>query len=195
MAKRNPSNHWLDYTNFNKSIHSLGYFTDADVALLQKETSYKKLRKGDVLLNKGEVCSAAFYLLSGSAYQFDFDDVDEKIIELHTENEWCLNTFSFINQQPSKTCLKVYDDAEVLVLSIHSIHALVAKSQVFLQLGKILDLAKDRTHFFDTSATPASKYLHLQQTRPRLIQKFPQKMIASYLKIAPETLSRIRSNR
>jgi len=80
-------------------------------------------------------------------------------------------------------------------LSIHSIHALVAKSQVFLQLGKLLDLATERTHFFDTSASPAEKYKYLQQNRSKLLQKFPQKMIASYLKIAPETLSRIRSIR
>lgn len=184
-----------DYTHFNKSIHSLGYFTGADVALLHKELNYKKLRKGDVLLSEGEVCTAALYLLSGAAYQFVLEDVDEKIIDLHVENEWCQNPFSFINQQPSKTNLKVYEDAEVLVLSIHAIHRLIAQSPAFLQLGKILDLAKDRTLFFDTAASPSEKYLHLQQTRPMLLQKFPQKMIASYLKIAPETLSRIRSNK
>lgn len=185
----------VDYTNFNKSILSFGHFTDADVALLQKETHYKKLRKGDFLLNEGEVCASAFYLLSGAAYQFFLEDADEKIIDLHLENEWCLNPFSFINQQPSQTNLNSYEDAEVLVLSIHAIHGLIAQSPVFLQLGKILDLAKDRTLFFDTAASPAEKYLYLQQTRPMLLQKFPQKMIASYLKIAPETLSRIRSKR
>jgi hypothetical protein len=79
-----------------------------------------------------------------------------------------------------------------LELSIENIHKLVAISPVFLQLGGILASSVSRISFFDNDLTPLKKYQFIIQNRPQLIQAFPLKLIASYLKITPETLSRVR---
>ena len=59
-------------------------------------------------------------------------------------------------------------------------------------MGKLLDQAVSRIEFYDNNNSPDEKYVHLLENKPIVIRKFPQKVIASYLKITPETLSRVR---
>ena len=70
---------------------------------------------------------------------------------------------------------------------------LCSKSQAFLQFGKILNQTKYRTSLYDSSLNPSDKYKFISNTKPELMRAFPLKIIASYLKITPETLSRVRA--
>lgn len=72
-------------------------------------------------------------------------------------------------------------------------HRLIGQSQSFLQMGKILEESTSRIDFFDNNNTQDEKYQYVLENKPELIQSFPQKLIASYLKITPETLSRVRN--
>lgn len=60
-------------------------------------------------------------------------------------------------------------------------------------MGKILDASTSRIDFFDNNNTPDEKYQYILKNKSEFIQKFPQKLIASYLKITPETLSSVRN--
>jgi hypothetical protein len=59
-------------------------------------------------------------------------------------------------------------------------------------MGRILEESTSRIDFFDNNNTPDEKYRYIIANKPKLLQKFPQTIIASYLKISPETLSRVR---
>lgn len=131
--------------------------------------------------------------MSGAAYQFCYDDIDENILDLHIDTDWCLSYSSFITQKPSTVIIKAYSDLTALELTTTVIHELIAISPSFFQLGKILEQTVSRVQYFDNASTALQKHSHLFLSRPELFQRFPLKMIASYLKIAPETLSRIRS--
>lgn len=174
-------------------LNSVGNFSDEEVDIFEKYVLKRSVKKNDILLREGDVCRSLFYILSGCGYQFQDDETMENIIDLHLANEWMYNHPALINQSPSKTCIKVFSDAEILELPLYKWHRLIARSQAFLQLGKILDQESSRTHFFDHSLTPAEKYAYITANKPALLQAFPLKMIASYLKIAPETLSRVRA--
>lgn len=97
-----------------------------------------------------------------------------------------------MSQKPSESFVQAYAESEILELTVQSLHGLIAESPAFLQMGRILEQATARVHFFDNDLTPIQKYEHLLNNRPQLLQKFPLKIIASYLKITPETLSRVR---
>lgn len=175
-------------------LNDLGQFSLFDIELFEKHTARKKLEKNEVLLSEKEVCKCFYFILSGSFFQFQISDIDEVIIDLHLQNEWMFNQQSLTEQMPSNTTIKAFSKSEVIELSLNSFHCLCSKSQSFLQFGKILNQTKNRTSIYDNSLNPAEKYDFIKKAKPQLAQVFPIKMIASYLKIAPETLSRVRAS-
>src|SRR5215213_3247395 len=103
------------------------------------------------------------------------------------------NHQSLAQQTPSQTTIKAFSKSEVIELSLADFHALASKSTSFLQFGKILNQTHNRTYIFDNSLTPTERYDYIKTAKPQLVKVFPIKMIASFLKIAPETLSRVRA--
>ena len=168
-------------------------FSEKEFSLLNQELVFRELRKDDFILKDGEVCSSIYLTVSGSFYQYNTDfDLNKNFIDLYVSNEWMLNHKSFTSRKPSKYSIQAFENSTVCELSIESIHKLIGISQKFLQMGRILEESTSRIDFFDNNNTPDEKYSYLLKNRPKLIQKFPQKVIASYLKITPETLSRVR---
>lgn len=175
-------------------LFAVGQFSDAEIALFEKFITKKTLKKNDILLKEGEICKSVFYILSGSFFQFQTDEITENIIDLHLQKEWMFNHLSLIEQSPSKTAIKAFTKSEVIELSLSSLHSLIAKSQAFMQFGRIFNQPNNRIYLYDNSLNPTQKYNYIKEAKPLISQVFPIKMIASYLKIAPETLSRVRAN-
>jgi CRP-like cAMP-binding protein len=173
-------------------LNKVGRFSATDIAQVEKMAVKRHFKKNEMLLTAGEVCQSVFMLLSGTAYQFAVNEIEENIIDLYTEGDSIINYVSFTGQKPSLTYIKAYTDCEVSELTIHEVHRLIEMSPVFFQLGKIMEQAMSRMHYFDNALTPLQKYNHLLETKAHLLQRFPLKMIASYLKMTPETLSRVR---
>jgi len=175
-------------------LNSIGQFSNFDTELFEKHSARGIINKNEVLLNEGEVCKSFYFILSGSFSQFQIHDIDEVIIDLHLQNEWMFNQQSLTEQIPSTTTIKAFSKSEIIDLSLNRFHCLCSKSQSFLQFGKILNQSVNRTFIFDNSLKPNEKYDYINKAKPLLTKVFPIKMVASYLKIAPETLSRVRAN-
>ena len=175
-------------------LADIGQFSATEMALFEKLTTRKHFNKHDILLAEGEVCQTVFFILSGCFFQFQTGEITETIIDLHVQKEWMFNQQSLTGQSPSTTIIKAFTKSEVIELSLYSLHCLIAKSQSFLSLSKVFNQVNGRTYLFDNSLNPAQKYQYIKETKPLAPQIFPIKMIASYLKIAPETLSRVRAN-
>lgn len=180
--------------SFGKAIlGTIGKFSDRDISLFESRCKRRQFAKNEILLNEGQYCTTVFHILSGAAYQFSWNDIDENIIGLYIEGDWCFNYFSFINRKPSNATIKAYTDLEVVELDTYAIHELITQSQAFFQLGHLLEEPLKKIQYFESANTALEKHSHLFLSKPDLFQQFPLKMIASYLKIAPETLSRIRN--
>jgi len=181
----------------NESISELlnkaGKFSEKESLLLKQELQFRELKKGDILLEKGNVCSSLCFIISGSFFQYNIDsEMSKNIIDLSIENDWVINHKSFTSRKPSEYSIQAFEDSTFYEISMDAIHKLIAKSQSFLQMGKILEQTTSRIDFFDNNNSPDEKYLYILNGKPNLLQKFPQTFIASYLKITPETLSRVR---
>lgn len=175
-------------------LSRIGQFTSFDTELFEKHSIKRMINKNEILLNEGEVCKSFYFILSGSFSQFQIHDIDEVIIDLHLQNEWMFNQQSLTTQKPSTTIIKAFSKSEVIDLNLASFHSLCLKSQSFLQFGKILNQSENRTFIYDNSLRPSEKYSYITKVKPQLTRVFPIKMVASYLKVAPETLSRVRAN-
>lgn len=180
--------------HLSQCLAHVGTFSNSEVALIFSHCEFQKIEKNGVLLDAGQVCNAVFFLVKGACYQYRMNETEENIIELYEETDSIVNQESFIFQKPSTETIKAFVDSEVLMLTVHALHKLIAISPVFFQLGKILQPAF-RLNFFDNAMTPLERYKYVLDKKPQLIKRFPLKYIASYLKIAPETLSRVRALR
>ncbi len=172
----------------------LGQFSTNDIALFEKYSTKKNLHKNQILLKQGEVCRSVYYILSGAFFQFQTTAITENIIDLHLPDEWMFNHQSLVAQSPSTTTISAFTKAEIIELSLTGLHQLIAQSQAFLQFGHLLNQSSNRVYLFDNLLNPAQKYDYITKAKPLIAQLFPVKMIASYLKMAPETLSRVRAS-
>ncbi|TYA74625.1 Crp/Fnr family transcriptional regulator [Seonamhaeicola marinus] len=176
-----------------KFIEKSGVYSEEEIVLLKDEISFKQLKKHDFILKPGDVCSSLIYIVEGAIYQYKIDtDLEKNVLDLNIAHDWVIDKDSFTSRGASNLYIEAFDDCLIYELSIESIHALIAKSQSFLQLGKAFGEVSSRLNFFDNNLSPDEKYVYLQEHKPELLQKFPLKLIASYLKITPETLSRVR---
>lgn len=175
-------------------LNSFGQFSADEVLLFEENIVKRTFRKNEIISKQGAVCQSVYFVLSGSFFQYQSHGITQSIIDLHVTSEWMFNHPSLIEQRASETTIKAFENSEVIELSLSSLHYLIAKSQSFLFLTKIFNQTSARTYLFDSSFNPLQKYNYIKNVKPLVAQVFPVKMIASYLKIAPETLSRVRAN-
>ena len=177
-----------------ESLGSIGHFCENELEMFKSYKQIRFFKKNEKILSVGEVCRSIYFLKKGAIFQYKFkNDIEKMYVNLHVENEWVVNYKSFISQRPSDDCIEAFTDCEVIEITIYALHKLIENSQKFLQFARILSPITDRLDFFDQDHTPAEKYDFLIHHNPKIIQTFPLKAIASYLKMTPETLSRIRS--
>lgn len=128
-------------------LNAIGRFSNNDINVFKEYTTIRTFNKNELLLKHGEICKSVFYILSGSFYQFQMNEVDEIVIDLHLKNEWLFNHTSLINQSPSLTSIKAFAKAEVVELSLTRLHDLISKSSAYLQLGRLFNQASERIYF------------------------------------------------
>lgn len=174
------------------AIQRVGRFSEREEALFAQKLTHLTLQKNDCLLKEGQVCSAVYFINSGAIRQSHITESgDELTLNLWTDSDWALDFESFMQQKPAKNTLTALETTDVFELTVHDIHALIAESQAFLMLGKFFPQGL-RDAVYDTLSLPEDKYRHLLTHKPQLLQVFPLKYIAAYLKMTPETLSRVR---
>ena len=177
----------------NHCLNQVGTFSEEELQQIMVHCTHSEVSKDTRLLKAGDICMSISFLIKGACYQYHEETTDIIITELFTEKDCVLNQASFVSQKPSTETIKSYTDCEVLTLTVHGLHKLIGISPVFFQLGKIFELSAFRLSFFDQSLSPSEKYKYILEQKPKLIQTFPLRFIASYLKITPETLSRVRA--
>ena len=175
-------------------LDSVGNFSTSEINSFETYTDRRLLHKGSILLPLNKTCSHVFFILSGSFIQYTPGEETDQVVDLHLQHEWMFNYNSLITQLPSTTVIKAFTKAEVLELSLHHFHTLVAGSTSFLQLNSIFSQVCNRIFLFDNAMDAIEKYNYIKKVKPGITQEFPVKTIASFLKIAPETLSRIRGS-
>jgi CRP-like cAMP-binding protein len=159
----------------------------------------KHIAKGDVLLRVGEICPYTCFVVKGCLRSFVIDEKGkEHIIQFAPENWWISEQISLLRQEPAMYAIDAVEDTDYLALDrqfFPEFIRLVPKAAEFssrLQLNSLRSFQKRLVSHL--SATGEQRYLSFIKTYPSLALRLPQKMIASYLGVAPESLSRIRKS-
>lgn len=160
----------------------------------------KKLRRKQYLLQEGDVCKYTVFVEKGLLRSYTVDDKGaEHILQFALEGWWMGDLYSFLTNEPSIYNIDALEDCELLMITHPSWELLLKKLPVFERFFRIIIqnnlIATQRRLMGSLSETAEEKYNRLIQSNPDCLQRVPQHMIASYLGITRETLSRIRSHK
>ncbi|MNK05085.1 Cyclic nucleotide-binding domain protein [compost metagenome] len=156
----------------------------------------KKFPKGAILLREGEISMEAYFVLEGCVRQYFMIEGEEKTNNFFSEEQWVISVNSMANNQPSKHFLECCEDCTLVVGNREKEEALYKQFPKLETISrrvmeKVFAEQQELSGSYFTDS-PEERYLNLIQTRPGLLQRIPQYMIASYIGVKPESLSRIR---
>jgi CRP-like cAMP-binding protein len=171
--------------------------SDSEVELLKNIIIPKKIRKKQYFLQEGQVCKYAAFIVKGAMRQYSVDDKGaEHIVRLSIENWWAVDRESFVMLTPSLYNIEAWEDTEVLLVTYSDSLAMVNKIPLLTEWTRKLDehhaFAAQRRLSASISFSAEKRYSDFANAYPEFLQRFPQHMIASYLGITKESLSRIR---
>src|SRR5450432_3983599 len=172
--------------------------TEEEIGLIQSFFTPKKFRKRQYFLQEGEVCKWLAFIVKGAMRQYSVNDKgEEHIIRLYIENWWANDRESVMKQVPSIYFIDAWEETETLIVTKTALTDLVdhipAMSEWLRKLDVNFAIASQRRLNAAISLTAEERYHDLEKTYPEFLQRFPQHIIASYLGINRETLSRIRA--
>lgn len=158
----------------------------------------KFVKKGVFLLQPGEMTNTAFYVEKGCLRSYVIDNNGKEHIYQFAPEDWLISDEeALLDKKPAILFIDTIEDSVIKIVSlkemrsnldldtaIHSFNRMEKKVNAFRR--RIIQLL---------SATAEERYSTFIKTYPNLTNRVPQKMIASYLGITPESLSRIRKNR
>jgi CRP-like cAMP-binding protein len=157
----------------------------------------RKMVKGDFLLREGHVSNELAFIAKGSMMCYYLKDGKRYIDEFSLDYEFITDYSSFIRQSPSDKNIECLEDCAVFCISKTQLDDLYeVKDQPFDKLGRLMAEQiylqwheKSKSLLMDDAT---ERYLKLIKSRPHLPQRVPQYLVAEYLGITPESLSRIR---
>jgi CRP-like cAMP-binding protein len=164
---------------------------------LQSISSNKKYKKGELLLRQNEICGKSYLILSGIARKFYLNDVKEITTELYFENDLAVSFDSYTLQQPSREFIEALTDVTVSITHYQAFQDAKTKYPKLLTLDLMLaeyyGMWVENRLFQLHTLTATERYLEILNKSAHIIQTIPLTIIASYLGITLETLSRIRA--
>lgn len=182
---------------FKNYILEKSKVSEQEIEKIIKVAQLKKLRKRQYLLQEGDVWKYNAFVTKGCVRTYTIDDKGaEHIINFAVENWWTGDRESLASGEPSIFNIDALEDSELILINKVNFDTLCAEIPAFNDmvngiLQKSFIVAQNRIHTF-ISSSAEDKYLNFLQKFPHLPLRVPQGMIASYLGITPETLSRIR---
>ncbi len=183
---------------FRKYLENKIALSDEDFALIESVSLFKKLRKHQYLLQAGEVCRFNAFVCKGFLRYYYVDDKgQEHIMQFSPENYWTGDRESMETGLPSKYNIDAIETSELLLLTKENFEMIRKTIPAFndfvnTTLQKNIAVLQERIHV-SISFSAEEKYSNFISKYPSIGNRVPLHMIASYLGMSAETLSRIRS--
>jgi len=181
----------------HKKINSIVTINEKEFTYFKSLFIPKNVRKRQYLLQEGNVCPYQVFVEKGILRSYTIDEKgNEHILQFASEGWWMADLSSYLTSEPSLLNIDALEDAELLLLSkplweqaMKEIPALEHYFRIIIQNHLV---ATQKRLLQSLAETAEEKYNRFLITYPECVQRVPQHMIASYLGVTRETLSRVR---
>ena len=186
------------YANeFVKFLRQFVPLTDAEVKktllpIIVERTFAKK----QIITNTGEVENYLNFIVQGVIRKYYKAGTDEHIVQISREGHLITSQESFYTRQPSEYLVEAIEPSVVVSVTFDDMERVFASSHRFERLGRLVTVytmvLKDKWQTSLVMQSPRDRFLNFVGNFPDIIQRVPQKYLASYLNIKPETFSRFK---
>lgn len=182
---------------FIETIRSSTSLNDEEIRDFLSFFKEKSFKKNTVLLQTGTVAHEVFFITKGIIRQcFDTEEGTEKTCSFAFEGDFVTDLESFSRQARSSTSLITLEATECLVIRCQELMISMKQSPAIAEFFRavIENVAAENIRRTKSmlSLSPERQFEDLVNDKPALLQRVPQRYIAQYLGLAPESLSRIR---
>jgi CRP-like cAMP-binding protein len=184
------------FKNIHKVISTYIEMSDEEWVHYSSMLQVKEIKKKSIILSEGNICKEVFFINKGLLRIFFVDNNgEEKTFHFALENTFATDYKSFLKEIPSNYSIQAMEDTQVLVMSLDMIlggYKMLSNGE---KLGRLL--AEDYFFMFNDkiqaiyTQTPLERYNDLTRSFPKIFQRVPQHLIASYLNISSVHLSRL----
>ncbi|WP_300599877.1 Crp/Fnr family transcriptional regulator [Niabella sp.] len=164
--------------------------------LLLPAIQVREFNKRDVVTRAGEVEEYMNFIKKGTLRKYYVQDKDEIIVQISIEGHLISSQESFYTRTPSEYFIDAVEPTRVLSMQYDVLEKVFASSHNLERLGRLVTehtmVLKDKWQFSLIRQTPRERFLSFVDKYPEILQRVPQKYLASYLNIKPETFSRFK---
>lgn len=180
-----------------KSLQDKVGFTLEELEKVKHYLTPKKLRKRQYLLQEGDVCKFSAFVEKGAMRSYIVDEKgSEHIMQFALEGWTIADMYSFLTGEPATYNIDALEDTEMVLINKQQHEEMLKvfpKYETYIRIqvtGAYIALQRRITSII--SLPLAERYTSFANQYPNIIQRVPQHMIASYMGLTPETLSRVR---
>lgn len=194
-------NFYCTFENMSMILQNLSKhisLTPQEEQLFLSKTETRHYKAKTILQNAGQVCKDGYFVNSGLLRSFNINDnIVEHVLSFASEGWWISDMYSLISQKPGTLFIEVLEDAEVVSLSKENQEQLyleIPKLERFFRILIENSLVANQERLMDNlSLTAEERFDKFCKKHPTLIQKVPQKQIASFIGVTPEFFSKMKA--
>jgi CRP-like cAMP-binding protein len=181
-----------------ENINKIVKLSPQEELLFLSKTEIKTYRAKTIIVNAGEISQYSYFVNSGLLRSFNINDnIVEHVLSFACEGWWIGDMYSLISQKPGNLFIEILEDAEVVLLSRENQNELftqIPKLERFFRILTENSLVAHQERLMDNlSLTAEERFDKFCKRYPTLIQRVPQKQIASYIGVTPEFFSKMKS--
>lgn len=183
----------LSFINTLKKFENLSQEVEEEVS---SKIHIEKYPKRTLLLSPGEVCDKLYFIENGLARMYYSVNSKDYTTDIVIDNEFLVDFASFVSQQPSNQYIELLEDCTIHYIQYNDLQELYIKYPIMERIGRLIA----EYHYNSVSShsyqlkfyTTSERYQFLFDRKIEIIRRAPLGVIASYLGMSIENLSRIR---
>ncbi len=187
----------MDVTDIVKAyLSNFVSLDEAEFAYLAGMFEYRSFKKRQKLAEEGEVEKYLNFILQGLARKYFYRKNEEMVMQFSRETDIICCYDSFLSGEPSNFSVDALEDMTVVSITLENVEKLYAFSPKMERLGRMIAtmeyLKKESFEYNRARLSSQERFVNFIRDNSNLLQRVPQKYIASYLNMKPETFSRLK---